>query len=124
MTIKSDQHGFPVQAARPSVTQNVVYTTTTVQSAPFSVATSPAGSYSAGPVAGVPITTPNQTTHVRLVATTDCYVSFGDNPTAGVNTGFYLPALTPEYFWVVPGERLAVNRVSVGGTLNITECTM
>jgi hypothetical protein len=33
-----------------------------------------------------------------------------------------LVAMTPEYFWVSPGEKLAVIQSSAAGTLNITEC--
>ena len=120
MTIKSDQHGFEVQAARPALSQNVAIGVASVQSLAFS--TGPVGSYAVGPVSGVPITTPNNTLHVRLVATSDCYVAFGANPTAVVGTSMLIPAMTPEYFWVLPGEKLAVLQASAAGTLNITEC--
>jgi len=122
MTIKSDQHGFEVQAARPALSQTIAIGAGSVQSAPFQTY-SPQGSYSAGPVAGVPITTPNNTLHVRLVATSDCWVAFGANPAAVIASTacILLPAAIPEYFWVYPGERVAVTQNSAAGSLNITE---
>jgi hypothetical protein len=122
MTIKSDQHGFEVQAARPALSQTVAITTGSVQSAAFS--TGPVGAYSTNPAMyGAAITTPNNTMHVRLVATSDCWVAFGANPTA-VNSGtasILLPAGVPEYFWVYPGERVAVIQAAAGGFLNVAE---
>lgn len=125
MTIKSDQHGMEVQAARPALSQSVAIGAGSLQSAAFS--TGPVGVYNVGtvvgvPVAGVPVLTPNNTSHVRLVATSDCYVVFGANPVAAAATGMLLVAMTPEYFWVVPGEKLAVIQLAAAGTLNITEC--
>jgi hypothetical protein len=120
VTIKSDQHGYEVQAARPALSQSVAIGAGSLQSAAFS--TGPVGAYAAGPVSGVPISTPNNTSHVRLVATSDCFVVFGANPTAAAATGMLLVAMTPEYFWVSPGEKLAVIQSSAAGTLNITEC--
>jgi hypothetical protein len=120
MTIKSDQHGFEVQAGRPALSQTIAFGAGSTQSAPFSTATSPAGSYSA---TGAPITTPNQTLHVRLVTTADCWISFGASPTAvaGGTSSILLPAGVPEYFWVFPGERVAVVQNAAGGSLNIGE---
>jgi hypothetical protein len=93
-----------------------------IQSAAFQTY-SPQGSYSAGPVAGVPITTPNNTLHVRLVGTSDSWISFGTNPTASVagTACILLPAGVPEYFWVYPGERVAVIQNSAAGSLNVAE---
>ena len=118
MTVKVDQHGLNVQAARPALSQNIAYSTST-QSAAFQ-AGPPMNSYDPS---GAPQTQPNNTTHVRLCATTDCWVSFGSNPTAAVGgaTSILLPGLIPEYFWVVRGEKLAVIQNSAAGTLNIAE---
>ena len=118
MTIKSDQHGYEVQAARPALSQTVAIGAGSIQSAVFS--TGPVGSYS---TTGAPVTSPNNTMHVRLVATSDCWVSFGANPTAAVasTAAILLPAGVPEYFWVYPGERLAVIQNSAAGSLNIAE---
>jgi hypothetical protein len=121
MTIKSDQHGFEVQAARPALSQNVVIGVGSLQSLAFS--TGPVGGYStASANYGSTLVTPNNTSHVRLVATSDCYIAFGANPTAVAGAGMLITASTPEYFWVAPGEKLAVIQVAAGGILNITEC--
>jgi hypothetical protein len=124
MTIKSDQHGYEVQAARPALVQNVAIGARSTQSAAFSVAISPAGTYLQGPgvLVGTPVVAPNHTVHVRLCATADCYVLFGVNPVVTAVNGTLIPALTPEYFWVLPGEKLAVLAVSGTGALNIMEC--
>jgi hypothetical protein len=34
-----------------------------------------------------------------------------------------LPGLTPEYFWVLPGEQVAVVQATAAGVLNVVECT-
>jgi hypothetical protein len=66
---------------------------------------------------------PNNTTHIRVVATAACWIAFGANPVAAASTSpsIYLPAFTPEYFWVNRGERLAVIQDSGSGSLNIGE---
>jgi hypothetical protein len=122
VTIKSDQHGFEVQAGRPALSQTIAIGGGNVVSAPFSTY-SPQGSYSAGPVAGVPITQPNNTLHIRLVATADCWVAFGPTPVALASSpaSILLPAGVPEYFWVFPGERVGVVQNIAGGLLNIAE---
>lgn len=118
MTIKSDQHGYEVQAARPALSQTVAIGAGSLQSAAFS--TGPVGTYVN---TGVPVSTPNNTSHIRLVATADCWVSFGANPTAasGGVTSILLPAGVPEYFWVLPGEKVAVIQNVGAGSLNIAE---
>lgn len=121
MTIKVDQQGLTVQASRPALSQTIAIGAGSVQSAPFSVG--PTNTYAAGPVAGVPITSPNNTTHVRLLATSGCWITFGPNPVAlaGASPCIYLPAGIPEYFWVFPGERVAVMQDVGAGSLNIGE---
>jgi hypothetical protein len=122
MTIKSDQHGFEVQAARPALSQTIAIGAGSIASAPFS--TGPVGAYSTNPASyGAAITTPNNTMHVRLVATSDCWIAFGPTPTAAVNSpaAILLPAGVPEYFWVYPGERVAVIQAIAGGFLNVAE---
>jgi hypothetical protein len=124
MTIKTDIHGLAVQAARPATSQTLTVGAASVQSNPFQVATSPTGSYAGSPqAAGGPITTPNQTLHIRLVATADSWIAFGSNPTAAASGvgSIFLPAGVPEYFWVVPGERIAAIQNSAGGLLNVAE---
>jgi hypothetical protein len=122
MTIKSDQHGFEVQAGRPALSQTIAIGGGSIASAPFSTYAQQ-GAYAGGAVAGVPITTPNNTLHVRLVATSDCWVSFAASPVAGASaiTSILLPAGVPEYFWVYPGERVAVIQNVTAGLLNIAE---
>ncbi len=58
-------------------------------------------------------------TVVRLVATADCHIVFGANPTAG-STDTLLLANQPEYFVFTPGQRIAVIQDSATGTLYIT----
>lgn len=119
MTVKVDQHGLIVQASRPYSAQNVAIGAASAQSATFST----------GPLtntytpAGTPIPLQNNTTHIRVVATSACWIAFGANPVAasGGAGSIYLPAFTPEYFWVVPGERLAVIQDTASGNLNIGE---
>lgn len=118
MTIKRDQYGNQVQAGRPALSQTLAIGAGSVQSAPFG--SGPVGSYNVG---GTPITSPNNTMHVRLVASSGCWVVFGSNPVvvASASPAIYLPAYTPEYFWVVLGEQLAVIQDSAAGVLNIGE---
>jgi hypothetical protein len=58
---------------------------------------------------------------VRLVSTTDAYVRT-DSTTATSSNGVYLPALTPEYATVTPGQTITAVQVSAGGSLQVTEC--
>ena len=120
MTVKSDQHGFVVQAARPALSQTIAIGAGSVVSAPFQTAVAPSGSYDSS---GRPIWSPQQTLHVRLCATSDCWVSFGPTPVAAVNgiSSILLPAGVPEYFWVNPGELIACIQSATGGFLNIAE---
>jgi len=57
---------------------------------------------------------------VRLVATTNCYVAFGTDPTADTSS-LLLIANVPEFFGVKPGEKVAVLRSASDGTLSIAE---
>lgn len=58
---------------------------------------------------------------MRLLADQACYVIWGVNPTA-LNTGVHMPlaAGVPEYFKVVPGEKVAAIKVTTAGNLSIT----
>jgi len=114
MTITTDRRGQPVQAARPAITQNITIGAASVQSAAFAVASQPFG--------GMASPFQQNTQHVRLVSTTNCWVSFGASPTAAMGSNsIYLPANTPEYFYVNPGEKVAVIQDTAAGTLNIAE---
>ena len=58
---------------------------------------------------------------IRVVVTTDAYVLVGDG-TADANDMF-MPANTPEYFVITPGQTVSAIQVSSGGTLHVTEMT-
>jgi hypothetical protein len=59
--------------------------------------------------------------HVRLVATSACYVAIGDAPTAAKPGGMRLAPNFPEIFRVVPGQSVAVIQDAAAGTLTVTE---
>lgn len=59
-------------------------------------------------------------TVVRVIATTDCFIEIGENPTAVANSGMYLPALTPEYFSCPPSAKVSAIQVSSGGSIYVT----
>jgi len=62
-----------------------------------------------------------QSKMVRLVATSDCHVAFGTNPTAVADgTCLFLPAGIPEYFVVNPGDKVAVIQDAAAGSLFIS----
>ena len=119
MTIKVDQHGLPVQASRPAVSQNVTIGASSTQSAVFQ--TGPiTNTYN--PDGTLNTNMPNNTTHIRVIANSNCWVAFGANPTATAGAGsILLSAYTPEYFWVQRGERVAVIQDTAAGTLNVAE---
>lgn len=61
---------------------------------------------------------------VRVVSTTNCWVTFGTAPTASAAAGsIYLPAGVVEYFHVSPGQKLAAIQDSGSGTLSLAEMT-
>jgi len=90
-----------IQAFYPSTTQVVAYTGT-------SAASSNAFS--------------DDTRLVRVVATTDCHITFAGTPTATTSHPF-LPANTVEYFIVNGGQKIAAIRSAVSGNLYVTEMT-
>lgn len=57
---------------------------------------------------------------VRLVASTNCYIAFGTNPTA-TSAGICLIANVPEYFTVTAGQKVAALKVTVAGLLSCVE---
>ncbi|MBP1091943.1 hypothetical protein [Bradyrhizobium diazoefficiens] len=85
--------------ARLGGAQNATYTTT---------AASPAAAVAGG------------VSRLRVLVTTDAWIRVGKNPTA-TTSDTYLPALTPEYVIVNPGENVSAVQVSAGGVLNVTE---
>lgn len=62
-----------------------------------------------------------QTFKVRIVSTTAAYIAFGKAPVAASTSGSYIPADSPEYFIVSPGEKVSGVQVSGAGTLYVTE---
>ncbi|MBM7483320.1 hypothetical protein ACVWWI_003364 [Bradyrhizobium sp. USDA 3686] len=86
--------------ARLGTAQNATYTTT---------AASPAAAVGAG------------VSRVRVLVTTDAWITVGKNPTATTSASTYLPALMPEYVIVNPGENISAVQVSATGVLNVTE---
>ena len=62
----------------------------------------------------------SQTYKVRVVVTTDAYVTT-DGSTPSATSGAYVSALSPEYFTTTPGQAVKAVQVSAGGTLYVTE---
>lgn len=59
---------------------------------------------------------------LRLVATSNCHVLVGSNPTAVADgTCLYLPLGIPQYVGCTPGDKVAAIQDSAGGNLFITE---
>jgi hypothetical protein len=56
---------------------------------------------------------------IRLLATTDCHVALGTNPTAD-GTCLFLPGNMPEYFACATTDQVAVIQDSAAGNLYIT----
>lgn len=118
--LHSDVEGEVVMALRPSGrVQNLSIGASSVQSAPFTAV----NQNTSGLDTGLLTSLPTGTTHVRLVATTDCWVAFGTNPTASSTSGsILLPANSVEYFPVDTSDLIAVIQNASAGTLNISEC--
>lgn len=118
MTVRVDEHGLTVQAARPAVCYNITIGAGSVQSPAFQ-----AKNPTPYPSDGTTILGNQNTNHIRVCATIGCWLAFGTNPTAlyGGATSIFIAPLTPEYFWVYPGERIAVTQDSGGGILNVAE---
>lgn len=70
-------------------------------------------------VAAGTITNPVGTNIIRVIATEDCYIRIGFNPTAVV-TDTLLIANQPEYFGCDPGDKVSAIRVSADGVLQVT----
>jgi hypothetical protein len=120
MTVRQDRFGNVVQASRPFSSQVLAIGAGNAASAPFAVNKDRPTRDILGNVQSDLL---NNTRHVRLVATSACWVSFGNAPTA-VRLGsasMFMPAGLPEYFWVRQGEQIAVTQDAVGGSLYITE---
>ena len=94
-----DENGYAVPVLRPNTSQMVAIGAASVQSAAVAATTE----------------------IVRLVATVDCFVAFGTNPTAVANTSMRLVAGLPELFRINSSAKVAVIQASGGGSLYITE---
>lgn len=95
MLLQRDARGTPIQVLKAATNNVVNFTTSSMQS---------------------PILASNV---VRVVATDDCYISFGPAPTATL-TSMYMPGGLVEYFSIDENDRIAV--ISEGsGVLHITE---
>lgn len=57
---------------------------------------------------------------VRVVVTSAAYVKVAKSATA-TSADVYMPADSPEYFTVAPGDKVSAIQVSSGGTLHVTE---
>lgn len=58
---------------------------------------------------------------IRVVASTDCHVAIGSNPTATTSSTF-MPAYSVEYFKIAPAQKIAAIKNTTAGTLYVTEC--
>lgn len=70
--------------------------------------------------AGTTTALPATANALRVVATTDCFIQIGTNPTAVADDDCYLPALVPEYFACPEGAKVSAVQVASGGTLYVT----
>jgi hypothetical protein len=61
-----------------------------------------------------------QTYKVRVLVTTDAYVTT-DGSTPSNTSGAYVVASSPEYFTTTPGQSVKAVQVSSAGTLYVTE---
>lgn len=91
-----DANGNIAQVGRLGIVQNITITGSSQQSSAFATP----GIFA-----------------VRVVATADCYIAIGANPTATTSSTLLVAGL-PEYFTVALGEKLAV--IGTSGTLNLT----
>ena len=62
-----------------------------------------------------------ETFKVRVVVTTDAFVTT-DGSTPSSSNGAYVIGLDPEYFTCTPGQVVKAVQVASAGTLYITEC--
>src|SRR5262245_4081815 len=123
MTVRRDRYGGVVQASRPERTTSLAVGAASQLAPTFAnnrrVVSAPKQDD------GTTYTPLVQTTHVRIVSTVACWLAFGTSPVAAVRSvgSMFLPASLPEYFWVKPGEQVAVIQDNVGGFCYITELT-
>jgi hypothetical protein len=61
------------------------------------------------------------TNKVRVVVTSAAYIKIGKTPLTATTADVYMPADSPEYFTIRPGEKVAAVQVASGGNLHVTE---
>jgi len=100
-TFRRDSNGHIVPAFIPGATQAVAIGSGSVQSTATGI----------------------NTTFVRVVATVDCHVELGSNPTASQTTSLFLPAGVVEYLPITIGWKVATIQKASGstGSLFVTE---
>jgi hypothetical protein len=59
---------------------------------------------------------------VRVLVTTAAFIKIDNSPTA-TTSDVFLPANTPEYFTIKPGQKVSAIQSAAGGTLYVTEMT-
>ncbi len=59
-------------------------------------------------------------TKIRVVSTTDAFIR--TDGTTATTADVYLPALSPEYFSVTPGQLVSAIGVGAAGQIHTTEC--
>lgn len=121
--LQMDMHGHVVMSLSPNPTpgcvQNLAIGAGSVQSLSFT----PLTPYNSAADAGLVVPGPAGATHVRLVATVDCWIMIGNPPfTVSSTNGMFLPASSPEYFPVDINDVVWVIQATAAGTLNIVEC--
>jgi hypothetical protein len=62
----------------------------------------------------------SETYIVRVVCTTDAFVKIDNSPTA-TTADTFLPANSPEYFTITPGQKVSAIQSTASGTLYVTE---
>jgi hypothetical protein len=97
-TIAKDVNGQPMQAVGLGASQVVAIGGASAQSVAMGFATRLA----------------------RMVATVDCHIAIGADPTA-TTTSTFLPAGVPEYFEIREGQKVAVIQSTGPGNLFVTE---
>ena len=58
---------------------------------------------------------------VRVVTTDAAYIAIGTAPVAASTSGTYMPANSPEYFTIVPGERVSFVQATASAVGFVTE---
>lgn len=90
-------------ASRPGTTQTVAYTSASA------AATNAFGS---------------ETFQIRVVSNSACNVQIGDGAQTATAASPFLPANTPEYFIVTPGQKIAAISAATNGLITQTSGTL